>query len=152
MAEVANAGIVRPPLIYLCSIVMGVALEVAWPTSCLPGGLAPLGIAMMVAALVLFSLALRALRAGGTSVRGNLPTTAIVRTGPYRLSRNPIYVSFVLLQLGLAVAIDSAWVLATLFPAAALIAYVVVPREERYLGRALGSEYGDYKAAVRRWL
>ena len=152
IAEVANAGVVRPPLVYFCSILTGAALEVVWPTSLVPGSLAPLGVAIVAVAVVLFSLSLRALRIAGTSERGNVPTTALVRTGPYRLTRNPIYLSFFLLQLGLGLGLGSAWLLATLVPAAALIAYVVVAREEAYLERTLGSQYADYQAAVRRWI
>jgi protein-S-isoprenylcysteine O-methyltransferase Ste14 len=151
-AEVSNAGLLRPPLIYLTAIVTGIALEVVWPTSLLPGGLAPLGVVLVAVAVGLFVLSIRALRAAGTSVRGNVPTAALVRRGPYALSRNPIYVSFFLLQLGIALWLGSAWVLATLIPAALVIARVVVPREERYLERRLGGEYGDYRTAVRRWL
>jgi protein-S-isoprenylcysteine O-methyltransferase Ste14 len=151
-AEASNAGLLRPPLIHLAAIVGGIALEAASSTALVPGRLAPLGLALAAMAIVVFSLSRRALRAAGTSVRGNVPTTALVRTGPYRRSRNPIYLSFFLLQLGIALCVGSAWLLATLVPAAALIAFVVVPREERYLARTLGREYAAYRAAVRRWL
>jgi protein-S-isoprenylcysteine O-methyltransferase Ste14 len=129
----------------------GAVFERIWPTSLVPAGLAPLGIAMAWLALILFLLSLRQFRAAGTSVRGNVPTTTIVRTGPYRLSRNPIYLSFILLQLGIALWIGSAWVLATLLPAAAVMMCVVVPREERYLGSRFGDQYAEYRASVRRW-
>jgi protein-S-isoprenylcysteine O-methyltransferase Ste14 len=75
-----------------------------------------------------------------------------VRTGPYRLSRNPIYVSFVLLVVGLSVWLDDLWLVVTLIPAVALIATVVIPREERFLERNFRDQYSSYKAAVRRWL
>jgi protein-S-isoprenylcysteine O-methyltransferase Ste14 len=80
------------------------------------------------------------------------PTTTIVRTGPYRFSRNPIYVAFSLFHLGLALWVDSAWLLATLLGAVALVHGVVIPREERYLERRFGAEYLAYKASVRRWV
>jgi protein-S-isoprenylcysteine O-methyltransferase Ste14 len=149
---VANAGVLRPPLVFLGATLTGVALEIIWPTSLVPAGLAAPGIVMVLLAVALFRSSLRQLRAAGTPVRGNAPTTAIVRTGPYRLSRNPIYVSFMLLQLGIGLLADSAWILATLLPAAALMACVVVPREERYLARRFGREYADYRLSVRRWL
>jgi protein-S-isoprenylcysteine O-methyltransferase Ste14 len=78
--------------------------------------------------------------------------TAIVRTGPYRFSRNPIYLAFSVFQLGIAIWVNSLWLLATLAGALALIHYVVIPREEQYLERRFGAEYLDYKASVRRWL
>ena len=79
-------------------------------------------------------------------------TTAIVRTGPYRFSRNPIYLAFSLLQLGIAVWLNSWWLVATLAAAIALVHYVVIPREEQYLEARFGADYRDYKAAVRRWM
>lgn len=153
MPEVANLGIVRPPLVYLATIVTGSVVEFAWPTAFLPRGFgAPLGSAVVVAAVMLFFYSLGKFRAAGTPVPGNRPTTAIVRTGPYGFSRNPIYVAFSLLQLGIAAWINSLWLIATLIVAIALMTTVVIPREERYLERKFGTEYLDYKARVRRWI
>jgi protein-S-isoprenylcysteine O-methyltransferase Ste14 len=76
----------------------------------------------------------------------------IVRTGPYRFSRNPIYLAFSLFQLGIAIWINSLWLLATLVGAVALIHSIVIRREEQYLEQRFGAEYLDYKASVRRWL
>jgi protein-S-isoprenylcysteine O-methyltransferase Ste14 len=105
-----------------------------------------------VIALALCSYSVRQFRAAGTPVPGNKPTTVIVRTGPYRLSRNPIYLAFSLLHLGIAIWVNSLWLIATLIATVALMALVVIPREERYLERRFGAEYLDYKASVRRWL
>jgi protein-S-isoprenylcysteine O-methyltransferase Ste14 len=150
---VARLGVFRPPLIYLASIATGLALHWAWPRPLLAGVPArPLGGALVVASLLLFGFSVQRFRAAGTPVPARKPTTAIVRTGPYRFSRNPIYLAFSLLQLGLAIWVGSWWLVATLAAAIALIHYVVVPREERYLEARFGAEYGDYKAAVRRWL
>jgi protein-S-isoprenylcysteine O-methyltransferase Ste14 len=152
-SEVANLGIVRPPLVYLATIVTGSVLEFAWPTAFLPRGFAtPLGSVLVVAAVMLFFYSAGKFRAAGTPVPGNRPTTAIVRAGPYRFSRNPIYVAFSLLQLGMAAWADSLWLMATLIVAIALMTRLVIPREERYLERKFGGEYLDYKARVRRWI
>jgi protein-S-isoprenylcysteine O-methyltransferase Ste14 len=74
-----------------------------------------------------------------------------VRTGPYRFSRNPIYLAFTLLQLGIAIWVNSLWILATLMASVALM-HIVIAREERYLERKFGAEYVAYKSSVRRWL
>ncbi len=105
-----------------------------------------------VLAIALFVSAVRTLRAAGTPIPGNRPTTTIVRTGPYCFSRNPIYLAFSLLQLGLSVWVNSLALLITLVPAVALMWLVVIPREERYLEVRFPSEYLPYKASVRRWL
>jgi protein-S-isoprenylcysteine O-methyltransferase Ste14 len=151
---VARLGVFRPPLIYLAAIAGGLALHWAWPRP-MPAGAAVrpfLGGALVMASLLLFGLSVRRFRAAGTPVPARKPTTAIVRTGPYRFSRNPIYLAFSLLQLGIAIWVGSWWLVATLAVALAIIHYVVVPREERYLEARFGAEYRDYKAAVRRWL
>lgn len=153
MADAANLGVVRPPFVYLTSIVTGLVLELAWPLPFLPGGLAAsLGVLLVVVAVALFSYAVETFRAAGTPVPGNQPTMLIVRTGPYRFSRNPIYVAFSILQLGIACWVDSVWLIATLVAAVRLMARVVIPMEERYLEGKFGAEYRDYRASVRRWL
>jgi protein-S-isoprenylcysteine O-methyltransferase Ste14 len=107
---------------------------------------------MVLAAVALFLAAVRSMRAAGTPVPGDRPTTAIVRSGPYRFSRNPIYLAFSLLHLGVALWFNSLWLLVTLVPAVALMTFVVIPREERYLEARFPAEYLPYRAAVRRWL
>jgi protein-S-isoprenylcysteine O-methyltransferase Ste14 len=102
--------------------------------------------------LILFSYAVRTFRAADTPVPGNKPTTVVVRTGPYRFSRNPIYLAFSTLQLGLATSVDSIWPILTLIASVALMGFVVIPREERYLERRFGADYLDYRGSVRRWL
>jgi protein-S-isoprenylcysteine O-methyltransferase Ste14 len=151
--ETANLGFFRPPLVYGASIAIGLAFHWMWPWSLLSRvALAPLGGALVVASLLLFGTSVRRFRAAGTPVPARKPTRAIVRTGPYRLSRNPIYLAFSLLQLGIAIWVNSWWLVATLAAAIVIVHYVVIPREEQYLEARFGPEYRDYKASVRRWL
>jgi protein-S-isoprenylcysteine O-methyltransferase Ste14 len=101
--EVANRGILRPPLVYLGAIALGLLLHFAWPVRLVSRAVSgPLGGTTVLVAVALFLYAVRTFRTAGTPVPGNRPTTTIVRTGPYRCSRNPIYLSFSLLQLGVA--------------------------------------------------
>jgi protein-S-isoprenylcysteine O-methyltransferase Ste14 len=67
-------------------------------------------------------------------------------------SRNPIYLAFSLFQLGIAIWVNSVWLLVTLVGAVALLHGIVIPREEEYLERKFGAEYLDYKASARCWL
>ena len=152
-SQTANLGVFRPPLIYLASIATGLAFHWVWPRPLISGvALASLGAILVVASLLLFGSSVQRFRAAGTPVPARKPTTAIVQTGPYRFSRNPIYLAFSLLQLGIAVWVNSWWLVATLAAAVAIIHWVVVPREERYLEARFGSAYLDYKVSVRRWL
>ena len=152
MTDVANPGAIRPPFVYLGSILLGVMLQLAAPAPFVARTFnVALGASLVVIAIALFLSSVGKFRAAGTAVPANKPTTAIVRTGPYRFSRNPIYLAFSLLQLGIAIWVNSLWLLATLAVALALI-HVVIAREERYLERKFGAEYLAYKASVRRWL
>ena len=149
----ANLGAARPPIVYLGSIALGVLLHLVRPVPVLSRGRSPLvGAAVVLLAIGLFLFAVRTFRAAGTPVPGNQPTTTIVRAGPYRFSRNPIYLAFSLFQLGLALWVNSLWVVLTLLAAMAVMAVVVIPREERYLEARFPAEYSAYKASVRRWL
>jgi len=152
MPDAANLGWVRPPLVCSSSIVAGALLSSLWPLPFALPAAVPVGGAMVLASIVLFCLSVRALRAAGTPVPGNQPTTSIVRTGPFRFSRNPIYLAFFGLQLGIALWIGSVWMVATLIPAAAVVSRVVVAREERYLESRFGPQYASYRDSVRRWL
>ncbi len=147
-----NPGLLRPPLIFLGSILLGIALNWAWPLPFRSATFGLIGPLLTLCAVLLFLLSYLEFRAAGTSVRGSKRSNTIVRTGPYRFSRNPIYLSFILFVIGLSVWLNDVWLLLTLLPAVGIIAAVVIPREERFLDRAFGDQYSSYKAAVRRWL
>ena len=149
-SEVANSGILRPPLVYLAAIGAGLALHFAWPLAFLRSG--SFGAALILLGIALFVSAVTVFRKTGTPVPGNRPTTAIVDTGAYRFTRNPIYLAFSLVQLGIAVWLGSVWLMVTLVVAMALMTAVVIPREERYLEKKFAAGYLSYKARVRRWL
>jgi protein-S-isoprenylcysteine O-methyltransferase Ste14 len=151
--EVANLGLARPPLVYGAAIVTGLLLELGRPLPFLPRTLAALlGGFLVMLAVAVFLYSIRKFQTAGTPVPGNKPTTAIVRRGPYRFSRNPIYLAFSIFQLGIASWVNSIWLIGTLIAAVAVMASIVIPREERYLERRFGADYLDYKRSVRRWL
>lgn len=152
-ADVANFGLIRPPVIYLGSIALGLLAHAFWPVRMLPASVSvPIGVMIVLMSAALFIAAVRTFQKANTPVPGNRPTTTIVRAGPYRFSRNPIYLAFTLLQVGLAAWVNSLGMVLTLLPALALMALVVIPREERYLEARFPSDYLRYKRAVRRWL
>src|SRR5262245_26080858 len=152
-ASVVANPVVRPPLVVLVALLSGGAFHVAWPLPFFSHALRlPVGCLLIAMAAALFWYSVRRFRIAGTPVPGNRRATAIVRTGPYRLSRNPIYLAFFALHLGIAIWVNSLWLVATLVGTVAIIALIVVPREERYLTGRFGSEYLNYKASVRRWL
>jgi protein-S-isoprenylcysteine O-methyltransferase Ste14 len=107
---------------------------------------------VFVLALALFAWAIVTISRAGSNVPTNRPTTTIVESGPYRFTRNPIYMAMFLALIGLAVAFDSLWLFITLVPFALVIRYGVVAREEAYLERKFGDVYRAYRSRVRRWV
>src|SRR5262249_25122090 len=111
-----------------------------------------LGAMVFALALGLFVWAIVTMTRAGTNVPSKLPTTAILDIGPFRFTRNPIYVGMMLGLIGLALAFNSLWLLLMLVPFALVIRYAVVAHEEAYLERKFGDVYRGYRARVRRWL
>jgi protein-S-isoprenylcysteine O-methyltransferase Ste14 len=79
-------------------------------------------------------------------------TTSIVTAGPYRFSRNPIYVAFVITGAGIAFAFNTYWMLMSLLAFALLANKLVIEREETYLEGKFGESYRSYRRETRRWL
>src|SRR5215831_4500078 len=145
--------IVLPPLLYGAAFVMGLLLHLVFPLHILPMTLAR-GIGV-VCVLVSFPLAIatfRALSRAHTPVDPLKPTTALVTEGPFRYSRNPIYVALTLLYVGMALLINALWILLLVVPAVLVLRYGVIAREEAYLTRKFGDAYRQYRTQVRRWL
>jgi len=110
------------------------------------------GAVLIVIAMWLSVWGVRVMHRAGTSEKTSLPTTALVTTGPFRFSRNPLYVSLTLGYIGIAVAAQSLWALALLIVVLVVMQKGVISREERYLERKFGADYLRYKERVRRWI
>lgn len=145
--------LILPPLLYLLGLAVGFVLHLLAPHSIAPPPFANvLAIALLVAGIGLGSWARLHLKRRGTPVDPRQPTTALVTDGPYRYSRNPLYLRVTLLYLSVAFFVNDVWLLAVL-PFVLIVLYVgVIRREERYLEAKFGDEYRAYKATVRRWL
>ena len=146
--------IVRPPLAWGLAVIAGLALNWLVPLPFLPVNVpaGSVGAMVFVLALALFAWAIVTISRAGSNVPTNRPTTTIVESGPYRFTRNPIYVGMFLGLIGLAIAFDNLWLLMMLVPFALVIRYGVVAREEAYLKRKFGDVYRGYRSRVRRWL
>lgn len=146
--------IIRPPIAWALAVLAGLAFQWLMSLPFMPASVpaAWVGGMVFVLALVLVGWAIATITGAGSNVPTNMPTTAIVQAGPYRFTRNPIYLGMFLGLVGLAIAFDSLWLLGTLVPFAFVIRYGVVAREEAYLERKFGDAYRHYRARVRRWL
>ena len=112
----------------------------------------PLGWLLVGVFIVVNGWALLVFALHETGLLPGQPTEALIEQGPYRVSRNPLYVGLLALYLGLALLAPSVWALA-LFPVAvSLILWGAIVPEERYLHERLGTPYDDYARRVRRWL
>ncbi len=152
--ETGHSGAITvPPVIFGLAFALGLALEAAWPIAAVPSGIRyPVGLALMAASAVIVGFVAREFLRHRTTIHVHRATTALITRGPFRYSRNPAYVALVLLYVGLAVVLDSIWVLAMLVPALTVLHHGVIVREERYLERLFGEEYRRYRARVRRWI
>ncbi len=149
-----TAGVIAPPpVIYLAFLMIGFGADALWPAAVLPQGPQyAAGAAVIALGVALGFSAFRQFRRHNTSVKPHEPSTALITEGPYRYSRNPIYLALSLLYAGIAIAADSPWTLALLVPLLIVMHYGVILREERYLERKFSDDYRRYKATVRRWL
>jgi protein-S-isoprenylcysteine O-methyltransferase Ste14 len=142
----------KPPLAYLAAIMVGVGVHHWWPVHARPAGWMPVGITLVLLGMALLVWAQVAFRAKRTPLEPWKATKAIVPDGPFAWSRNPVYIAFAVIQVGIGVWSDKlAVVLLVLVPIVAT-AVLVVPREEVYLRRKFGAEYEDYCSRVRRWV
>src|SRR5262245_25480816 len=142
-----------PPLLFASTLVAGWLLHWAFPHRLLPPLPARvLGAALVVTALLLAASARRAMVRAGTNVDPREPTTAIVTDGPFRVTRNPLYMSLVLFYLGGTLLIDDFAPLVLLAPVLLVLHFGIVRREEQYLEDKFGDVYRAYRARVRRYL
>ena len=145
-----------PPFVYLGGLILGYAIWWFWPVPVAPeawsfsiriaGGVAiALGFWLATSAVVAF----RQIDEDPSPME---PTAVLTFGGPYRFTRNPMYLGMALVQGGLALAGNALWPLLALVPVIVVIRTQVIDKEERYLEDKFGGEYRAFKARVRRWL
>jgi protein-S-isoprenylcysteine O-methyltransferase Ste14 len=158
-SNTASAGkdipgvIAPPPLIYLAALILGVILDLIWPVALLAGTAQYwVGGVVIAASFALVIPAFRGFRGAGEHPDPWRPTSSLVLTGPYRVTRNPMYLAMTVLSIGLAIVLDNVWILLALVPALIVTNYGVIRREERYLEAKFGEDYIRFKSSVRRWI
>jgi protein-S-isoprenylcysteine O-methyltransferase Ste14 len=152
--ETDHPGVIaHPPALFLAFLVAGIVLHLvrALPVS---SSIAPriAGVALVLFGAGLIIWGRRTMKRAGTNINPREPATALVVTGPFRYSRNPLYIAVTAIYIGLALAIGTLWpivLLAFLFP---LVHWGIVRREERYLDEKFGEAYARYRAVTRRWI
>lgn len=148
-----TAGVlILPPLLFALPLVLGWVLERAIALPGLPAIFRPLGLLLLVLSLVPGPWALVVMLRAGVNPEPHVPTRRLVVRGPFRFSRNPIYLTYILFTAGFSLVTNSLWMLMLLIPAIVVAHYGIVLREERYLSRRFGAPYDLYRRRVRRWL
>jgi protein-S-isoprenylcysteine O-methyltransferase Ste14 len=144
---------VPPPLFYIAAIAAGallrryVPLTIGWGA---PRVIAAVLFVALFLLLLLWTFGWFALR--HTTVIPNRPANVLILDGPFRFTRNPLYLAMAFLTIGVGLWLNTWWVLILLLPAVAAVDRLVIAREEAYLLRRFGDEYEAFTARVRRWL
>jgi protein-S-isoprenylcysteine O-methyltransferase Ste14 len=128
-------------------------LHRAVPVALVPGGtLRPLGWVLVALGALLAAWALAYFVRAGQTPDPRQPVKAIVAHGPYRYTRNPMYLAMATVYLGVTALMNDFWPLIVFPVVLVIMTRAVIVREEAYLERAFGEEYRAYRTRVRRWI
>jgi protein-S-isoprenylcysteine O-methyltransferase Ste14 len=127
-------------------------LPFSLPQGILRQALIPIGIALVITGLGIIVSARREFARYGQPTDPGHPTSRVVKTGMFAISRNPLYLGSVIVFLGIAFTLNILWTLATLLLSIILCHHMMIVPEEHYLTAKFGEEYKKYAASVHRWL
>ena len=149
-----SAGVrIDPQLIYAIPLGLSLLFGRWYPIHIVPPQLAaPIGIALLICGVALAASAVRRFRFANTSLQPWEPSSSLITDGPFQFSRNPVYLAYTLVYLGIGVWVNSVWPVALLPLVIGLMHSLVIRREESYLESRFGDVYLSYKQRVRRWL
>lgn len=149
------AVIAPPPAMFAVCVIAGAVTDHFVPLPIFTNAPAlryTLGVAVFALSIVIGGAAFRRFRAKREHPSPYKPTFAIVDTGIYRFTRNPIYVSFFVTAIAIGILANSWWIIGSIVPLFPLLHFGVVLREEQYLSAKFGAAYDDYRKRVRRWI
>ena len=152
-----------PPLLFIGGLGLAALLHAQWPlpivlsrdparAETLRWVLLAIAYVLVAAGVLWMAWGIMTFRRARTGIYPNRPASQIVREGPYRFGRNPMYLGMTGVYWGVALWLDTLWAL-LIFPAVILLLLrYVIAREERYLREAFSADYDDYTQSVSRWL
>lgn len=144
--------LIQAEYIFFTAILLGFLLNFLWPIKFLPRIIhIPLGIIVLVAALILLFLSMDLYKKARTYSSPHKPAKSLITKGPYKYYAHPMYVGRMLQQIGMGIAFGNLWILITLIPALIVVWYGVIVPEEQYLERRFGQKYLQYKGSTRCW-
>lgn len=153
--EFDHVGLRFPPTpVYVAAMVGAAVCELLWPTAA--AATTPLrvfiGLSLIAGSFVVVAAALRSFWRHDVDPNPQTPVPRLIDDGVYRVTRNPIYVGWLGILLGLAVCFDSLWMLMLVPFMAAFLDRAVIAPEEEYLEARLPDTYRAYCQRVRRWI
>ena len=155
MAELPDHADVRvlPPLLFVGSLALGLVLQWLLPLHFGGGGArVALGLVVVASGFAAGGWTFAWMRRTHQNPDPRQPTPELILGGPFRWSRNPMYVGMALIEAGIGVALGNAWLLLLLAPTLLILRRSAIEPEEEYLGRKFGEAYARYRGEVRRWL
>ena len=154
MKENETSGVMLPPpVVYLVLLLAGYWADKYLPLPFLNTDISILvGISIIILSFILFGMVLREFSRLNTSVNHRKATKAIITTGAFRYSRNPIYICMAMLCVGVTFLINSLWGFVATLVASIIVTKFIISKEEAYLEKKFGQEYLQYCKSVRRWL
>jgi len=157
MGDHINSGApnvkIIPPLVYLAGLVIGFVANIWMSIKVVPNSIAwILGGILIICGAVLTGSAVLKFKDVGTTVRPDRAASTLVIAGPYKITRNPMYLGLALVYLGIAIAGQSVWALILLPVVLIIIQRGAIEPEEAFLEKRFGATYVSYKEQVRRWI
>ena len=152
-----NPGVIAPPpFIYLGGLALGLFLHRLVPLKYLPRTARGIGLTLGSTCISMGFTVLvsgfQQMNNAHTNINPTHPATTIVTEGPFRFTRNPLYLGMTLMYIGIMFLVNSLWPMLILPVVLGLMNVGVISREERYLEHKFGAQYLAYKQRVRRWL
>ena len=142
-----------PPVYVVSAIVIGVVLNILFPTPYLATITTGVVGGMLVLISIVFSIwAIRGQKKAGTTIDVRTPTTYLVTQGAYQFSRNPMYLGSVIFMMGIGLAFSNSWILISVPIVILILTKQIILPEEQYLKNKFGQEFSNYCSKVRRWI
>jgi protein-S-isoprenylcysteine O-methyltransferase Ste14 len=146
-------AVIAPPLVFAAAIAAGIVLDLFIPVDLLPAAVQLCtGSALIGFAVFLSAVSFRSFIKNRTTSGHRKDTLMLITDGPFRYTRNPLYLSGLLLVFGFGLLLDSVWIVALTAPAMVIVHFTAVLREEDYLLSRFGPKYEHYRSSVRRWI
>ncbi|MEC4726444.1 isoprenylcysteine carboxylmethyltransferase family protein [Shewanella sp. D64] len=152
--DVNGPGVkIPPPVIFILFMLLAYLNSVFSPIELtFSAPITYLGLALLMVGVTLLLYLLYQFKTAKTAVEPWQPTSSIIKTGVYAYSRNPIYLAFCTVPVGLGLYFSDVWLISSVLPSCIGVYYVAIKPEEAYLTRKFGDEYLRYQEKVRRWI